>query len=451
MIERFSRCVAKEDAFVLGPQEDLSRWFTMPPRIGVRPRDAEQCAAVLREAAELRSAVVPWGGGQHQELGNVPRPVEVVLSTGGMSGLVEYDVADQTIVVRAGTRLADLVAHVREDGLWLPLDPPGLARATIGGVVAANANGPLRAGYGRPRDLVLGARMAYSDGTVAKSGGRLVKNVTGFDLHRLFCGSLGSLGVLCEIALRLRPLPEREASVVAYCDDTERVDAVLGALRGADEGVACCVVDRETAQVLQTPWSFDAAANFAVIARFHGLEAAVARALTRCEDTASRAGATTVERLEGAEETGSWAALREWRGRSDPSSVGVVLRYRLPAYESMGVGVTSVIGGLIDAVIGHSIAETDHAPSFLAEPTLGELRVLFRRPPSDSLLSRLVSLITNIPRASVSIESGPASWRAERDVHCGFLSNVEWTLRLKRALDPAGILSPGRLVFGGER
>src|SRR5690606_38081566 len=158
--------------------------------------------AALAVAAEQRLGVVPWGGGRHQRLGRVPAPVHAVLVTTEMTGVVQHDVDDQTIVVRAGTPLRDVLARAREAGQMLPLDPWGLDRATVGGVVAAGVNGPLRAGYGLPKDHLLGTRAAHPDGTVTKSGGRLVKNVTGFDLHRLYHGSLGTLAVLTEVALR---------------------------------------------------------------------------------------------------------------------------------------------------------------------------------------------------------------------------------------------------------
>lgn len=450
MIERFRRVLADGDVFELGPQEDLSAWFTMPPRLGLKPRDASQCAAALREAAALGAAVVPWGGGQHQDLGNVPRPVEVVLSTSAMSGLVEYDPADQTLVARAGTRLADLIAHVRQDGLFLPLDPSGLARATIGGVVAANVNGPLRAGYGRPRDLVLGAKAAYSDGAVAKSGGRLVKNVTGFDLHRLFCGSLGSLAVICEVALRLRPLPEREASSAISCRDAETLDAVLGRLRTLDEPAACRVVDRDTARAIGLP-DPGIDATFVVWLRRHGFEAFVARALERTEQAAREAGADRCERFEGAEETGAWAALREWRGKLDPRGAGVVLRYSLPGYVAEGVGCVAAVGGLADAIFSALAADDGAPPGIVADPTLGEVRVHLARPPRAESLDRLTRVASYVARSRVEIEGGPAAWRAARDAYLGGYRNPKWTRRLKRALDPAGVLCPGRLIFGGER
>jgi glycolate oxidase FAD binding subunit len=450
VIERFRSCVGADDVFELGPQEDLSRWFTMQPRIGVRPRDLEQCAAVLKVAAELRAAVVPWGGGQHQELGNVPRPVEVVLSTAALQGLVDYDPADQTVVVRAGTRLADLVAHVREDRLWLPLDPPDLARATVGGVIAANINGPLRTGYGRPRDVVLGMRAAYTDGSVAKSGGRLVKNVTGFDLHRLVCGSLGSLAVIGEVALRLRPLPEREATLAVYLDDAERVDAVCGRLRATDDPVACAILDAASFAAIgagPAPTESDA---FVLLVRYHGMDVVVDRALDRAESAATSCGVTRCERLAGAAEPAAWSAVRDIRTRLDPRGRGVVLRYSLAAYAMEGGGFVGRLGGLLEAIGGVVIPALGEPPRMIGEPTLGEVRINLPTPPDDELLHRLLDLARR-GEARVVIEGGPAEWRAGRDVYCGMLEQPAWTARLKAALDPAGVLVPGRFVFGGER
>ncbi len=458
MIERFASLVGKDDAFELGPQEDLSRWFVMQPRVAVKPREPEQCANVLALASQLRAAVVPWGGGQHQDLGNVPRPVEVLLSTTGMTGIVEYDPADETVVVRAGTRFADLVARLREDRLMLPVDPSGLGKATIGGIVAANVTGPLRAGYGRPRDYVLGTKAAYSDGVLAKSGGRLVKNVTGFDLHRLHCGSLGSLGVLCEIALRLRPIPEREASAILFCDSSESLDAVLSQIRShGDEPVSCIAIDAPSLERLGTALRPTPADSFVLALRFHGLHVAVERALVRASDAAMHAGGVRCERVEGADETGFWASLRECRAKFDPRGGGVVIRLTHLPFQMEGGSATSRVGGVVDALYARA-AGVDVEFALVAEPLQGSVRIYLDSPPSDAVLAAITSLATerdgvaatNFDERALSIEGGPAEWRARRDVHFGRLENAKWMARLKRSLDPAAILSPGRIVAGGE-
>jgi glycolate oxidase FAD binding subunit len=141
---------------------------------------------------------------------------ELELSTAGLDRIVEHNAGDLTAVLEAGVPLARAQETFREAGQMLALDPPEAGGATIAGIVAANDSGPLRARYGGARDLVVGMRVALSDGTVAKSGGKVIKNVAGYDLAKLFTGSHGTLGAILEVSVRLHPLPPATATAVAH-------------------------------------------------------------------------------------------------------------------------------------------------------------------------------------------------------------------------------------------
>lgn len=447
MIAAFEALVGRDNVWEVRDGDALCRHFLLPPRALVRPADAEQCAAVLARAAELALKVVPYGGGNHQRLGNVPRPVDVVLWTAGMSGIVDHDAADETLIVRAGTRLADLVVTLREAGQMIPLDPSGLGTATIGGVAAAGATGRLRTGFGTPRDCVLGTRAAHSDGTVSRSGGRLVKNVTGFDLHRLYCGSLGTLAVLTEVSLRLKPLPEREATLAVAIDDAEALDDWLARLRAAPLApVSLALVDSRALARLDVAPDI-APRDFGLVAflRFFGLDPEVARAIERVRELA---GSARLEEVAGAYEGALWAALREAEPRladGAPDGVGAMLKLSVPAFQ----GQRSIIGGMIDALAALAAAR-DAEPLFLAEPWTGLLRMHLDAPPSDELLAELESFAREKAGGRLAIESGPLAWRADRDTYFGGASaTAPLASRLKRALDPGMVLSPGRIVRGG--
>ncbi len=170
---------------------------------------AEEVATTLRSGGPF----IPRGGGTKATWGLPTEGTELDLR--GLDRIVAVDAGDMVCVVEAGVRLVDLQARLAEDRLALMLDPADGSQATVGGVLATNACGPLRHRYGKPRDLVLGAQFVLTDGTIARSGGRVVKNVAGYDIARLLCGSLGTLAVLCEVALRLHPLPARRRTVVA--------------------------------------------------------------------------------------------------------------------------------------------------------------------------------------------------------------------------------------------
>jgi glycolate oxidase FAD binding subunit len=167
---------------------------------------------VLAGAAADGLAVAFAGGGSKLGLGNPPDRADLLVSTSRLDRVLEHAAGDLVVRAQAGVRLADLQAALGPAGQWLALDPPE-PRATVGGVVAANASGPRRLRYGTVRDLIIGITVVLADGTVAHAGGKVVKNVAGYDLAKLFCGSLGTLGMIAEVIFRLHPLPAA-ASVV---------------------------------------------------------------------------------------------------------------------------------------------------------------------------------------------------------------------------------------------
>src|SRR5512138_638657 len=168
----------------------------------------------MRALAKDRLAVGFVGGGTDLELGRPPARLDAVVHTRRLAKVREHAPSDQIVAVEAGITLAELQRHLAPHRQRLAIDPPLADRATIGGIVAANAFGPRRTRYGAIRDLVIGMTFVRADGVVARGGGKVVKNVAGFDVPRLLCGSLGTLGLVAEVVFRLHPLPEASATVV---------------------------------------------------------------------------------------------------------------------------------------------------------------------------------------------------------------------------------------------
>jgi glycolate oxidase FAD binding subunit len=179
------------------------------------PASAAELAAELAGASEAGATVRLRGAGTKLRWAPDASP-GVELSTAGLDRILEHNSGDLTAVLEAGVPLAVAQQRFREAGQMLALDPPDTGGATIGGVVAANDSGPLRTRYGGPRDLVVGMRVALADGTLAKSGGKVIKNVAGYDLAKLFTGSYGGLGAILELAVRLHPLPPETATAVGH-------------------------------------------------------------------------------------------------------------------------------------------------------------------------------------------------------------------------------------------
>lgn len=178
----------------------------MQPAVVIEPASEEQVSAALAFADREGLKVLTRGGGTQLGLGNAPRGGDILLSTLGLEQVVEHTPADLTATVEAGMSLADFHGGLGRSGQWLALDPALPEGTTIGGIVATAASGPRRLRYGGVRDQIIGVRVVRADGVVAKGGGKVVKNVAGFDLPKLFTGSLGTLGVIINATFRLYPL-----------------------------------------------------------------------------------------------------------------------------------------------------------------------------------------------------------------------------------------------------
>jgi glycolate oxidase FAD binding subunit len=194
----------------------------------LRPRSGEDLAAGLRVLSERGMAALVCGGGSRLGQGNLLQRADLALEATALDGILELDAEDGVVHVRAGTEIATLRELVRAEGWELPLDPPG-AGTSVGGALASAAVGPR---FGHPRGIVLGLEVVLASGARTRCGGRVVKNVTGYDLAKLYTGSFGSLGVIEAAWLRLRPLPERSLFLAAALPDgTAGFERALAAAR----------------------------------------------------------------------------------------------------------------------------------------------------------------------------------------------------------------------------
>ena len=215
---------------------ELSRYVIegRTPEAAVLPGSVDEVAAIVAHAMETGVPIVPWGGGSAIGVGAPPARAGLVLVLTRLDALVEHEPGDLTATAQAGITIAALQAALRARGQWLSLDPPDAARATLGGVLAANASGPRRHLYGTARDLLIGVTVVTADGAVVRGGGKVVKNVAGYDLPKLFVGSFGTLGVIVEATVKLRPLPDAERLVAVRFERLQDAGAALRNLLGSD-------------------------------------------------------------------------------------------------------------------------------------------------------------------------------------------------------------------------
>ena len=404
------------------------------PEVAVRPATVEAVSKTLSFASAQGKQVVPWGGGTQMCLGNTPRGVDMVLGLGRLDRVLFHEPADLVASVQAGTTLQALQDELQKHGQVLPIEAPFPREATIGGVLAANASGPSRLGYGTARDWLIGIRVVHSDGTVTKAGGRVVKNVTGYDLNKLYVGSLGTLGVIVEATFKLAPMPNEIGTMAATFPTLSAALQAAGEhLRQSTMPHALQVINRDVMGRLPEMGGGEAA----LLVRFDGRTTPVVRRLDDSAQSLTSAGAVSVDRLAPPEGSGLWQALTDlgWSNESPPHLVLKV--HCLP----------SQLGEVLDLVNGNPGALG--RPGIIADVGWGTLRFLWWEEdvPALDAISRLRQGTHHI-QAHVVVERCSPEVKQRLDVWGEFHEGMEIMGRIKQQLDPAGILNPGRFVGG---
>ncbi|MBY0279608.1 FAD-binding oxidoreductase, partial [Candidatus Binatia bacterium] len=218
-----------------GTSEDALAIDGVVPRRVVDPCSVDEVRDVLRTAAAAGEATIASGRGRHLSLGEPPTRCDVLLRLAGLARIREHHAADMTITIEAGCPLADVDGALAREGQWLGIDAPTPEETTVGGFLAANLSGPLRASHGTARDLLLGLRWVSPRGELVAAGGKVVKNVAGYDLHRTHVGALGTLGVLVEATFKVRPRPPHERALLIACRDARHAIATALDARDAAE------------------------------------------------------------------------------------------------------------------------------------------------------------------------------------------------------------------------
>ncbi|MBD2553761.1 FAD-binding oxidoreductase [Limnothrix sp. FACHB-708] len=215
---------------LLDPSIDqlIARSIGQLARPAVMPESIEQLTEVMAACAAQRQPIAPFGSGSKLAWGDVPKGSVLPVGLGRLDRLVMHDEADLVATVEAGMKLRDLQAALAPSGQWLPIDPAFAETATLGGIVATADTGSLRQRYGGIRDLLLGLSIVRWDGQIAKAGGRVVKNVAGYDLMKLFTGSFGTLGLLATLTVRTYPIPEQCQTLLLWGDRPALAQAAQG-------------------------------------------------------------------------------------------------------------------------------------------------------------------------------------------------------------------------------
>jgi glycolate oxidase FAD binding subunit len=421
------------------------------PSAIVRPADAAQTAEVVRFAAREKVALIPCGGGTKLGIGDPPERYELALDFSRMNRVLAYDPRDLTLGVEPGIPVENLLHTLSEQKQFLPLAAPFLDRATVGGVVAANSSSPLRHAYGGIRDYCLGMEFVTGDGVVSKAGGRVVKNVTGYDLHKLLIGSLGTLAVITRVNFRTFPLPPAQRTFVISFSDAERAFSFCQAVvestltpqivEVADPRAARLLFDGAAAADMEPqPWSVAITAA--------GQPTVVERHAKELGRMASAASAIELVPLTDTDNSSVLTRIREFsRLILDASPAAAIFRIGiLPA------AVPSLLGRLSElAAQNHlNLATLTRASGIVFAAFLPQEA----NPAPHADLARAAHKVFQSCGEPEISASAMLEWcplevkRAVGDVWGTPRNDFALMQRVKNVFDPQNILSPGRFAGG---
>jgi len=419
------------------------------PKAIVSPGTIDEVSKIVAYANLKHLAIVPVGNGTKMGMGGIPKKIDVILSTGRLNRITDADCDNLTLSVESGITLSEVQKSLAKvgRGYFLPLDPPFTDKATIGGIVATNSSGPKRLVYGTARDLITGIKSVFPNGDIVVSGGKTVKNVSGYDMCKLLIGSFGTLGIICEVTFKLLPLPEKEATLwIPFAT----IDGANGFIQEIVHSqlipASMDILNATAAKKIKYSVPVPQAGNYLVTIALEGVAESVERQTAEVSDRGRKHGALETVPVNSEKHRAFWIAVRDSAqgfAEADPNLISLKANFlisrcgeMLGSYERIARG-----SGFDCAFICHSGSGILHT----YVPAGKNLR---------SKTESLVRLIGELTSEAVKnggnllVESCPLLIKKRVDVWGQPRSDYRIMRRLKEEMDPAGILNPGRFVGG---
>lgn len=418
---------------------------SLPLTESVSPADQAELAAIVRDAYEKQHAIYPIGGGTSLDFGLMPKQPGRALLLERMNRVVDYPARDLTITVEAGMTVAALAETLAAEGQRLPIDVPQPAQATVGGVVATNVSGPGRYGHGTVRDYVIGISAVDGSGRPFKGGGRVVKNVAGYDFCKLLTGSLGTIGVIMQLTFKLKPLAEVRALVACAVPDLIVADKLLAAL----------ITSRATPSAIELLAERN---RYRVVVGLEGSRAEVAWMQDELVREWRELGVSQSSLLPEQDVANVWQQLTEFQ-------TGAARRLPLPPGEpssraqaegGRGEGTSQLVlkFNIVPSRLCTLIAQLfELLPdcSVQAHAGNGLAMAALASPPPDmqKLLVQQLQPLAARSGGHVVVWANPQGEDFTRQAYWGPAgADVDVMREVKRQFDPRNLLNPGRFVYG---
>jgi len=438
--------LGSENCLLTEPERKKYEVDGIIPQVVAFPKGEQEVVAILGLAAAKKASIVPWGMGTKSAYGHPPSRVDCVLSLSRLNRILEVDLDNLTITAEAGARLETLQEKLALDRCFIPLDPP-LADATLGGILATNSTGPKRFLYGSPRDVTLGIKVASSGGDFVKAGGKTVKNVSGYDMTKLYLGSFGTLGIITETTLRLYPLPEKEAVVLLPCPEISKARALASQIIHSDLiPSAIILLNQKASAAFLHGINSPSAASYWLLIGIEGALEAVKAQKQRLQSLRAKEGLESFFLLPDSQVKETWKRFkgyREWFSRqaelmvsckaATPLSQGIELIKKVEELSARHNVETAVFGHLGLGILNLFFSAEETTLQALSK--IREIMAILRQEAQNQGGYLMVEFAPPEFKKDFSVwgEAGPA---------------FPYMKALKKALDPLNLLNPNRF-FGG--
>jgi glycolate oxidase FAD binding subunit len=409
----------------------------------------DEVSKVVAYANQGHFTIVPRGNGTKMGMGGIPKKIDIILSSSRLNRITDSDCENLTLSAEGGITLSEVQRSLAKvgKGYFLPLDPPFTDKATLGGIVATNSSGPKRLLYGTARDLIIGIKTVFPNGDIVVSGGKTVKNVSGYDMCKLLIGSYGTLGIICEMTFKLLPLPEKEATLSLSFAKLEEADGFARQVRSSQLIPSSIeILNAIAVQKMKYPVSMPPNGNYLVAIGLDGVAESIDRQISEMSEMGKKHGVLEVVTLDSEKHQAFWIAIRDFSQgltESYPNFISLKSNFLISKSGEMLGSYEKIANefGMDCAFICHS------GNGILYSYILAEKNLRSKIESFVELIGKLTSeAVKN--EGNLVVESSPLLIKKKVDVWGQSRSDYLVVRRLKEQIDPAGILNIGRFVGG---